>query len=279
VYAAAGALLAVAFVLPDRWLLGGKRIVREALTPVERGGAGLGRRLSEALSALRGLGGTVQRNRELSYELVRAQAELNRLRDVQAENLRLRRAFDFRRRAPFRMIPCEVIGRSISGWWHAVRLGKGSEDGVEPGRAVISPDGLVGKTVEVSPRSSEVLLVCDPAFRVSARIEGTEVFGLVRGMGADRKGMPLARIEFLNKDIPVRAGDEVVTSGLGGAGSGFPGGVHIGYVERVFRSPSGLYQEAEIVPSAVAGLLDYVFVVAAPREGEEPAPKGKEVRR
>jgi rod shape-determining protein MreC len=127
---------------------------------------------------------------------------------------------------------------------------------------VISPDGLVGKTVEVTKHTAEVLLICDPACRISAKINRVNVFGLVRGKGTNLNGLPVAEMDFINKDTTIRVGDEVVTSGLSGKGSVFPKGVHIGYVEKIYQNKSGLFQSAEIVPRATVGLLDYVFVVS-----------------
>ncbi|MCF7818565.1 MAG: rod shape-determining protein MreC [Kiritimatiellales bacterium] len=262
--AAASVLLVVAFVLPSSCSRKGKGVVREVVAPAERGTSGLGQRLSEAAAAIRGIGGAVEKNRELSHELVRVQAELNQLRDVEAENVRLSRALDFYKPRNHAMIPCDVVSRNISGWWNTVRIGKGSADGIGENHAVISPDGLVGKTTEVSAHTSEVLLVCDPACRVSAKIERINAFGLVRGMGANLKGHPKARMDFINKDADIRVGDEVVSSGLSGTRGVFPKGVHIGYIEKVYRDQSGLFQSAEIAPRATIGLLDYVFVVSDP---------------
>jgi rod shape-determining protein MreC len=260
----AALLLALAFVLPSSLSRKGKGAVRTVTAPAERGVSGIGQRLSEALSAIRGIGGAAEKNRELSLELVRIQAELNKLRDIEEENLQLRRAFEFHRQQPLAMIPCEVVSRNISGWWNTVRIAKGSADGIREKRAVISPDGLVGKTAEVSRHTADVLLVCDPACRVSARISRTETFGLVRGAGVNLRGHPVARMDFIDKDSEVRIGDEVVTSGLSGEGGVSPRGVHIGYVTQVHRDSSGLFQYAEVAPSATVSLLDYLFVVSEP---------------
>jgi rod shape-determining protein MreC len=259
-------LLAAAFLLPSVATRGSKGVVRGALAPAERGTAGLGLRLREAVSAVRGIGGAVERNRELSQELVRVQTELNKLRDAEAENVRLRRAFRFYHQQSQAMVPCDVIGRSISGWWDSIRIGKGRADGVGENRAVLSPDGLVGKTAEVSAHTSEVVLVSDPACRVPARIERVNAFGLVRGEGTDLKGRPVARMDFINKDAEVRVGDAVVTTGLSGEGGVFPKGVRIGDVLAVHRDVSGLYQYAEIAPCATVSLLETVFVVADAKE-------------
>jgi len=260
------ALLLLVFVPFPALTLKGKGAVRGVMAPAERTTSSLWRRLSEASAVIRGFGGLAEENRELLHEKTNLKTELSSLRDAEADNVRLRRAFEFYHREPFSMIPCDVVSRNISGWWNTVRIGKGSSKGIEEGRAVISPDGLVGKTTEVSPFTTEVLLLSDPACRVSAKIKRVNAFGLVRGMGTNLRGEPKARIEFVNKSIKIRINDEVVTSGLGA----FPKGVHIGYVNKVYKDDSGLFQYAEIVPRATVGLLDYVFVLSsAKQEGKE----------
>jgi rod shape-determining protein MreC len=267
VYAvAAVALLLLVFVPLPTLTLKSKGAVRSAMAPAERTTSSIWKRLSEASAAIRGMGGLAEKNRELSHDKANLETELNSLRDAEADNVRLRKAFNFHREQPFSMIPCDVVSRNISGWWNTVRIGKGAKDGIVEGHAVISPDGLVGKTTEVSPLTTEVLLLSDPACRVSARIKRVDAFGLVRGMGTNLRGEPKARIEFVNKDLEIRVNDEVVTSGLGA----FPKGVHIGYVNKVYKDDSGLFQYAEIVPRATVGLLDYVFVLSSTRqEGKE----------
>ena len=68
--------------------------------------------------------------------------------------------------------------------------------------------------------------------------------------------------------MEVKAGDEMVTSGLGGV---LPPGLLIGYVDRISLDRSGLYQRADVVPSADLGALEYVFVVGgAPSDMTTP---------
>jgi rod shape-determining protein MreC len=264
--AAAGLILIVALVPMPSLTLKGKGAIRSAMTPAERGASSFRQRLTDAAAAIRGIGGAAERNQELYNEVMRLQAELNRLADVEQDNVLLRKAFKFYHQEPLSMIPCDVVSRNISGWWSSVRIGKGSGSGIRENQAVINPDGLVGRTAEVSTFTSEVLLVSDPACRVSAKVKRADVFGLVRGDGSTLRGEPKARMEFINKDATLRVNDEVVTSGLGA----FPKGVHIGYISSIKTDDSGLYQYAEIVPRAAVGLLDYVFVVT--ENSREAAP-------
>jgi rod shape-determining protein MreC len=275
VYAAImGLLLIMVFAMPSGVSLRGKGILRGIISPIQRGISGIGQHFNEAVAAVRGLGGMVEKNRELKAEIIHMQAELTTFKGLDEENLRLRRLLDLHRQEPRKMIACEVMSRNISGWWNTVRIDKGSNHGVNSNRAVISPDGLVGKTLEVTRQTSEVILVSDPACRVSAlisnparreseRISEEKAYGVVSGGGSSASGRPLARMDFINKDAKVRVGDEVVTSGLGGV---FPKGIHIGYIEKIYKDESGLYQSARIIPRATAELLDYVFVISEPQD-------------
>jgi rod shape-determining protein MreC len=110
-----------------------------------------------------------------------------------------------------------------------------------------------------------VILLSDPACKVSARIGRTGSFGLVQGLGVNAQGYPVARMRFIHKDAPVHTGDAVVTSGLGGV---FPKNILIGYVERVSTEEGGLYQVADIIPKAVAELADVVFVAGGEKDAE-----------
>ena len=244
----------------------GKQSVRTSIAPSEEVGARISRRFTDWGKALRGLSGAAEREQQLSLELVRTQAELNRLRDIEIENQRLLRALGFQQATPYALTPATVMSRNISGWWNTLRIQPSSKKTLHVDSAVLSPDGLIGRVLEVNPLSAEVLLVCDPAFRVAARISGREIFGVVRGMGSSISGQPRVRMEFINKDAVIQIGEEVTTSGSTRSEGFFPPGIHIGYIKQVHRDDSGLYQYAEIVPRATGGLLDYLFVVGNAEE-------------
>lgn len=266
----AGALLLVAFNLPQPAVDGLKTGMRETIAPLQALVANSALRIREAVSAVRGLGGIIRENQRMAEELVHLRRRLMLLESVAEQNRRLAQLLDFQRSSDQNLIPCEVIGRDISGWWQSVRLGKGRASGIESGQAVVTSDGLVGRTTDVSRHTAEVLLISDPSSRVSGRISRTGTFGIVSGQGVTLSGRPLCRMEFIDKNTPIRPGDEVITSGLGGV---YSRGLLIGYVEKVYTDDSGLYQAADIYPRADLNRLTHVFVVsalsgnAAPRSG------------
>ncbi|MBI9020492.1 MAG: rod shape-determining protein MreC [Verrucomicrobia bacterium] len=258
-WGAAAIALLLLFSLPDGCTARVKGLFKEVLTPIQGFFLKGGNSLKAGVDSVRGFGGLAEENRLLNEAVVKLQAE-SRVRDtLEEENLRLRGLLEFRNQQSIELIPAQVVTRSISGWWQSLGLGKGTSSGIRANHAVISPDGLVGRTAGVSPHSAEVLLVSDPACNVSARISRTGSFGLVVGRGVNLKGYPVAQMRFIHKDTPVRVGDEVVTSGLGGV---FPRDILIGYVEEIHTEEAGLYQVAELLPQAVVNLTDVVFVTA-----------------
>ncbi len=253
----AACALLLMVLLPDGCTARLKGLFKDVITPVQTGFLGGTRSLKAGVDTMRGFGGLAEENRLLKGELVRLQAEARLTKNVETENLKLRQLLGFHERKINDLIPAEIAARSINGWWQSVRIAKGTANGVESNRAVISPDGLVGRTAEVSAHTAEVLLLSDPACKVSARVSRTGSFGLVTGQGVNLKGYPVARMKFIHKDMPIRVGDDVVTSGLGGV---FPKDVLIGRIEQIWTEEAGLYQVAELLPQAVINLTDVVFV-------------------
>lgn len=261
----AAALLAV-LNLPQDVSGQAKAVVREGVAPLQGAVSGVGRFFRESFRSIRGIGDLVSENRKMAEELVLLRNEVRDLRALEKENEALREQLQFAIRFGRNLIPCEVIARDITGWWQTIRLGKGTFDGVAPDMGVITSEGLAGRTVDVSSRTCDVLLISDPSCKVSAQIVRTGAFGIVAGRGVSGGGRVACEMRFINKNLPVLPGDEVVTSGLGGI---FPKGLLIGYVEKVYTDESGLYQRADVLPKADLGAISYVFVVSEQRNPVE----------
>ena len=153
-----------------------KKSSRSISTPVEIISSDIARKTTSSADLFRSFTGGTDREKQLSLKLVQAQSELNRLRYIELENKKLRKALGFERVNPYSLIPATVLSRNISGWWNTIRIEPGANKGISPDCAVVSPDGLVGKIYQVNKSSCEVLLLSDPTFRVAARLTDYEVF-------------------------------------------------------------------------------------------------------
>lgn len=240
--------------------------LREAIAPLQGAVTGGFGKVGDAWRAVRGFGDLVEKNEIMSEELVRLRNELMTTQTLQQENSELRDLLQYRERSTYDLVGSQVISRDVGGWWQTIRVGKGYMDGVDVNMAAITPDGLVGKSIDVSPRTTDLILLSDPSCKVSVKVVRTDSFGVMSGRGQTIKGQPICRMEFINKDQVIRQGDEVQTSGLGGV---FPPGLLVGHVERVELDSSGLYQTAEILVNADLGRLSQVFMVVAEKDPVE----------
>ncbi|HMO49598.1 MAG TPA: rod shape-determining protein MreC [Kiritimatiellia bacterium] len=244
--------------LPDAMTGAVKAAFRETARPLQRAVDSVFGTGWDYMKSIGRIPGLMGENKTLRLEVERLTAERNSLRLLEYENAELRRQLGFQPPPETTWIACRVLARSRDGWWQTIRLNKGASDGVEENMAVVSLEGLVGRTVAVSRNTSDVLLVSDPAFRVSSRLLRTGSFGVVSGRGPSWQGQVFCRMEFIHKNDVIHPGDDVVTSGLGGV---FPPNIPIGYVDRVVTDPSGLYQHADIITRADLSSLQFVFVL------------------
>lgn len=206
--------------------------------------------------------------RDMIVEIANLREELRRLKARDEENAELRKQLGFARASAHKLLLCEVIARGdTSGWWQTIRVNRGTDDGMRPNLAVVTVDGLVGKTMAVSRGTSDVLLITDANLQVACRFAGTTAYGILRGAGVSITGDARLEIlhavepcwmDFIPKDKKIADGAEVLTSGLGGV---FPAGLPVGRVESVALAPSPLYQRARVTPAARLDRLRYVFVV------------------
>lgn len=253
------AALALVFLnLPDSVSGGIKSVAREAVAPLQELVGGGWSSVREGAASVRGYKGLLAENQKLSQQVTELQARVTQLQNLELENGELRRQLGFSREARRSLIACEIIGRDPDGWWQTLRLNKGGADGIATNLPVIAVDGLIGKVIRVSPHTADVLLLADPACQVSARIQRTGAFGILSGRGPNWQGKVVCRLEYLNKNVEIVEGDELVTSGLGGV---FPSGLILGSIDRIYADRSGLYQYADVVSRAEIGMLRHVFVV------------------
>ncbi|RMH36271.1 MAG: rod shape-determining protein MreC [Deltaproteobacteria bacterium] len=171
-----------------------------------------------------------------------------------------------RRTTAAETIGARVISSGVNPHFRVIRIRLDRGDGeVAPGMPVIAPAGLVGRVQRVYGRYSDVLLATDPESAIDVVVERTGGRGVLRGVG--RPDAYTCEIEYLERGQEVAEGDEVVTSGLGGA---LPAGIRVGRISKVVTKSYSLYQEVEVEPAVDFGRLRHVLVVLAPPPPPDP---------
>jgi rod shape-determining protein MreC len=221
--------------------------VQAGLAKISRGAAGLWSTYVDWKSVR-------AENRRLREEIQRLQVEALRVNETAEENARLRRLLTFQRRLPLTTLAGEVIAREWGGWVRSLTVNRGRGDHIVRLTAVISPEGLVGRIVDVRPGTSVAQVLTDPTSNVSAHIVRTRTPGIVEG---DPRGT--VRFKFMARDgAALQVGDIVVTSGLGGL---FPRGIPIGRVQVIDDRGSALFHYATLAPTVDFARVDEVLLI------------------
>ena len=193
-------------------------------------------------------------NRRLRDETQRLRVEALRVTETDAENQRLRRLLTLKESLPLETMAGEIIAREWGGWVRSLTINRGRGDAVARLTAVIAPDGLVGRIVDVRAGSSVVQVLTDPASTVGAHVVRTRTPGIVEG---EPRGT--LRFKYMARDgSGIQVGDIVVTSGLGGL---FPGGIPIGRVRTIDDRGSALFSYAQVTPAVDFARIDEVLLL------------------
>jgi rod shape-determining protein MreC len=230
--------------------------VYQLLAPLFSTGSGLQKQITSVKTGLKSLEELEKENAQLRVDNRALQATNSALRDVEHEVNRLRHALNYRERSVFRLIPAEIVTRDASTWWRTVTINRGTDDKIEADMPVVTDEGLVGKTTNVSKTISIVLLCTDENCKVAATIEGTREQGIVAGERVASAVTPMLNLNFLSKQANLQPGQKVYTSGVGGV---FPSGLLVGTVKN-FRVRE-LDGQAQLAPAVDMSHLEDVFVV------------------
>lgn len=207
------------------------------------------------------IGQTIEGISQLRAENARLRAEVDRLSreavlvgELQRENAELRAELQFRQANPqFKWVDARIIGFDPSNLVHAVIIDRGTHSGVAEGMTVVTPRGLVGQVVQVTPATAKVLLITDVSSSVDALIQSNRAKGVVNGSRSGDLTMT-----YIPQGVKIQAGDRIVTSGLGGV---FPPGLLVGTVTGVRQNAVDLYQEATVQPAVDVGRVEVVQVI------------------
>ncbi|MGA7672110.1 MAG: rod shape-determining protein MreC, partial [Nitrolancea sp.] len=140
---------------------------------------------SKAGRSIRGLGhgspsATEQQLEQVTAERDKLLAENARLKDLQSQVNELQKQLDFKKSNPgLTVLTSSVVGRDPNGTARIMVVNRGSNDGVEVGMAVISPDFFIGQVTEVSPDQARITLATDSSSQVGAMLLSNNADGVL----------------------------------------------------------------------------------------------------
>ncbi|MBL8218230.1 MAG: rod shape-determining protein MreC [Bryobacterales bacterium] len=192
-----------------------------------------------------------EENRRLKEELDRLKLQNQFLRTELSTADRAKVLAAFQQRTASRTLGARIIANATGANSKVVFVDRGASSGVQPGMAVVTPDGIIGKVIAVFPTASQVMLVTDPSFAAGVMSEKYRVQGTVKGQGHGTLS-----VEYVPSELKVEVGEKFYTSGDDRI---FPKGFPVGEVKVV--RPGRAYKEIFVTPSGFARGLEEVLIV------------------
>lgn len=151
-----------------------------------------------------------------------------------------------------------VTARSTSNWESTLTLSKGSAQGIEVDDCVVDEYwNLVGIVAEVGENWCTVRTLIDANTEMGGQLVRTGGAAILEGDLA-LMGEGKLKLTYLPENTELMAGDQVLTSGMGGV---YPSGLVVGHIEEVHTDESGMEQYAVLVPEADLAGVKQVFVI------------------
>lgn len=159
----------------------------------------------------------------------------------------------------YEIINSTVINRNLGYFYDTLTLDKGENDGIKENRAVITNDGLIGKTIKVSKSTSTVKLLTSSTNKsmvsVGIKTNNNYIYGILVSYNEKENYYTIQGITEVEN---IKIGDSVVTSGMSDV---FPSGLLIGEVLEITKDNFDLEAIIKVKPSINVNNIDYVKVL------------------
>ena len=201
----------------------------------------------------------VAENESLRQQLAEAQDQVRQSADAAEENVRLRTLLGYlEKNTTFVTESAMITSWDASNWVSAFTISKGSDNGIEKGDCVITESGmLVGQISDLGAGWATVRTVIDVNMDAGVLVGDASVAAMLVGDYALMQESK-SKLSYFTEDTTLFIGDDVVTSGRGGA---FPSGIIVGTVTELRSEAGGQSYYAVVQPAVDLNMLSQVFII------------------
>ncbi len=194
-----------------------------------------------------------EENQLLREKTLSLSLQVESMLNLQKENDELLGMLDFKRQTKLMIRPARVVNKGIQPNLLSIVIDGGEVDGIRKNQAVLTPKGIIGKTIESGDKASIVQLITDTNFRLSVRVLPSGATGILRIVKGNT-----AQIREVQKNVRINIGDKVVTSGFSDI---YPSGLPVGSVEGVYEDRSSFQKMVNVTLPNDMSAFQYVFVI------------------
>ena len=238
-----------------------QELLSVAVAPFQRAAAKLSGGVASLWENYADIDAILEENKTLTEENAALRAQMVDYDKLKAENEAYKALANIQEQHPEMSYTSSfVIGRDPLDEFGGFTLDKGTADGVAVNDAVISDRGyLLGMVVEADPTSCKVMTILHPSFNAAGVVSRTRENGILNG-NTTYAADGLCTLTNLERSTETHAGDQVITTGLGGV---FPPDLLVGTVQDVVPETSGKSSIAVVRPGADPRTAKHVFIITA----------------
>ena len=124
--------------------------------------------LSSPMTLMKSLIFLEEENQLLREKTLALSLQVESMLNLQKENDELLSMLDFKRQTKLLIKPARVVNKGLQPNLVSIVIDGGKIDGIKKDQAVLTPKGVIGKTIETGEKASVVQLITDSNYRISA---------------------------------------------------------------------------------------------------------------
>ncbi len=155
----------------------------------------------------------------------------------------------------FEYVNAKVVNNTTKYYKNFITIDRGTDFGLQPGMAVISSAGAVGKVKSVSEHYAVLISLLNIDDQVSCVISRTGNFGTIQWEGTNSS---ITALKYIPRHVKPTVGDSIVTSGYNAI---FPPGIFIGKIKEFKLKEEAPFYEIKVELGQDFGKLSFVEVI------------------
>lgn len=152
-------------------------------------------------------------------------------------------------------IPAEVVNNSVNRRNNYLTLNRGYKQGITNDMAVVTSNGIIGYTKDVSANFCTVLSILNKDAKISAKIKRFGELGSLIWEGGDYR---FGLLQDIGTHVKIAKGDTIVTSNFSDI---FPSNIAIGTVESFAPREGGEFYNIKVKYSANLKNVTHVYII------------------
>jgi rod shape-determining protein MreC len=152
-------------------------------------------------------------------------------------------------------IPADVVNNSVNRRNNYLTLNRGYKQGIARDMAVITSNGIVGYTKDVSANYCTVLSILNKDAKISAKVKRYDELGSLVWEGGDYR---FGLLQDIGMHVKIAKGDSIVTSNFSDI---FPSNIMIGTIESFVPREGGEFYNIKVRYSANLKNVTHVYII------------------